>query len=510
MTDFSTPRRMSAGAFVIMFLKSFKKILGSTFIIMIYMVYKSIGSESEDGLLLGIGILAGFDFLVSFIEAFVKFYFRKFHIEGDKLIYTSGFAQKQTTSIPLSRVHTLRTKKGWFYRVLDMRGIAFDTLATDRQEVELILDESDWQMLLRRVSKGENFPHVDDSIALPPPLVDNTWSISNADILKGALCQNHLKGFSILAAAVFTVYDQISQVGDDPAMRIIDYLESHLGDMMPTAWQLVSILVAMYLIVTVLWTCKIILRYGNMTLRITDNLLTIESGLVSRFTCRLTREKITTLAIKRNPLERITGCQTITLRQAENATDAKNEGAIRIYGSDFGDKLLAWWLGDRDGNNDTTLITAASGKGLMVRRLIPNLILAVGVGAVVILCLQTVLPVVILGVVYAGVAAMRAVMAWKHGGIELKESYVRINRGNIACIREYIRCRDIESVGISSSPFTPYTRRVSLKITTNADFTKVYSLAVDKALAIRNLILIQTAGSACCPAITEVRIPRLV
>ena len=62
----------------------------------------------------------------------------------------------------------------------------------------------------------------------------------------------------------------------------------------------------------------------------------------------------------------------------------------------------------------------------------------------VILCLQTVLPVVILGVVYAGVAAMRAVMAWKHGGIELKESYVRINRGNIACIREYIRCRDIE------------------------------------------------------------------
>ena len=129
----------------------------------------------------------------------------------------------------------------------------------------------------------------------------------------------------------------------------------------------------------------------------------------------------------------------------------------------------------------------------------------------VILCLQTVLPVVILGVVYAGVAAMRAVMAWKHGGIELKESYVRINRGNIACIREYIRCRDIESVGISSSPFTPYTRRVSLKITTNADFTKVYSLAVDRALAIhRMLILTQTAGSACCPAITEVRIPRLV
>ena len=41
MTDFSTPRRMSPGAFVIMFLKSFKDIVGAAFVALVYMLYNS-------------------------------------------------------------------------------------------------------------------------------------------------------------------------------------------------------------------------------------------------------------------------------------------------------------------------------------------------------------------------------------------------------------------------------------------------------------------------------------
>ena len=80
-------------------------------------------------------------------------------------------------------------------------------------------------------------------------------------------------------------------------------------------------------------------------------------------------------------------------------------------------------------------------------------------------------------------------MAWKHSSIELKESYMKINRGNIACIREYIRYRDIQSVAIASTPFTPYTGRVSINVSTNAGCATVSSLAMNEALAIRNYIL---------------------
>lgn len=500
MTDFSTPRRMSPGAFVIMFLKSFKDIVGAAFVALVYLLYDS--HDSGGRLFWKFALTAGVILTYSLAVAFTRYYFRKFHIEGDKLIYTRGLAEKQTTSIPLSRIHTLRTKRGLVYRLLSMRGVAFDTLASDKQEVELILDERDWQMLLERVSKGENFAHItDDSVALPPPVKDDTRSISNLNILKGALCQNHLKGFAVLATVTLALFDKVNQIDDNATDRIIEYIGTHAGDVMPTAWQCLCLLVAIYLIVMALWTSKIALRYGNMTLRMTDNLLTIESGLVSRFTCRLAREKTTVLTIKRNPLEKIAGCQTISLHQAENATDNKNEGGIRIYGSNLGDELLAWWLGNSGSVNDTTLLSAASGIGLLMRTFIPHLLLAVGGAALIMISTKLALPGVMAGAAYAAIAAVRAAMAWKHSSIELKESYMKINRGNIACIREYIRYRDIQLVAIASTPFTPYTGRVSLNVSTNAGCATVSSLAMDEALAIRNYILDGKVGSSASESV---------
>ena len=159
-----------------------------------------------------------------------------------------------------------------------------------------------------------------------------------------------------------------------------------------------------------LWTGKIALRYGNMTLRMTDNLLTIESGLVSRFTCRLAREKTTVLTIKRNPLEKIAGCQTISLQQAENATDNKNEGGIRIYGSNLGDELLTWWLGNRGSVNDTTPAFGRIGHRIDDAQIHPASAIGGGGAAIIMISTKLALAAVMAGAVYAAIAAVRAAM----------------------------------------------------------------------------------------------------
>lgn len=492
MTDFSTPRRMSPGAFVIMFIKSFREIVGTAFVAAGYLLYKR--DDSGLRLFLGVAIAIGVILAWATVLTFIRYYFRKFHIDSDKLIYTSGFAAKQTTSIPLSRVHTLRTKSGLFYRLLGMRGITFDTLASDKEEIELILDEHDWHMLLDRVKRGENCATVtDDTIPPPLPVEENIRTVSNSNILKGALCQNHLKGFAILGAAALAVYDKLNQIYEDTATRVIGYIDAHSGDILPSAWECIYFFVSIYLVVMLLWIGKIALRYGDMTILFSNKRLIIESGLVSRFTCRLACEKTTVLKIKQNPVEKTVGCQTITLRQAANATDNKKEGGIRIYGSNFGSELLTWWLGDTEDSNHANVMDAKSGKGLLMRRFIPHLIVAATGAAIIISTTQFLLPAVILSTVYAGVASVRAVMAWKHSRIDLKESYVRINGGNIAQISEYTRYSDIETVSISGTPFTKYTQRVSLRLSTNAGTTTVYSLLKDDALAIRNYILVKIA-----------------
>lgn len=175
MTDFSIPRRMSPAAFIIIFLKSLRDFIGVSFIAIIYLLVDIYNSSTID---LGeVAFAVVFTVALPAVIAFIRYYFSKYHIENNNLIFTHGFGFKQTTSIPLSKVHTLRTKRGIVYRLTEMRGVTFDTLASSTQEVELILDESEWQGLQQSVRADEDFAASADTA--PPPFRNDTLIISN-------------------------------------------------------------------------------------------------------------------------------------------------------------------------------------------------------------------------------------------------------------------------------------------------------------------------------------------
>lgn len=479
---------MSPGALLILFQKSFMQFAGTLLFFIVIILFDTRGFSSKG--LMKIAIILGLSIGVPLLIAFLNYYFRKFHIEGDKLIFTHGFTFKQTTSIPLERVHTLRTKRGVLYQLLNLRGVVFDTLASKEQEVELILNEQDWQQLLQRVRMGEDFAEIkDESVTLPPPVEDNTVDVSNRDIIKGALCQNHLKGFALLGAALVWILDKISEFRKDTYDRIVDYVDGQAADVLPSIGACILLAAIVYVIVMLLWTGSVFLRYSGMWLRFADNRLTMESGLLARYTNRVARDKATVLMIKQNPLEKLAGCQTITLRQADNVSGDKNEGNIRIYGTNLGGRLLNWWLGERRGVFDQPLVSARSGRGLFMRKFIPQLFVAIAVAVIMSYALESWIPAVIVAALYIAVMGLRAAMAWKHGGIVLNESYLQIDRGNIACIHEYIKYPDIESVSIRRTPFTSVSGRVSISISTNAGLSTVYALKIDTARRIRNQIL---------------------
>lgn len=494
MNDFSLPRRMNVRALIILQQKSLKEIVGIIFFIIVYSLFKSQDSASWNSLrgIIIVGVIAVF----SFVLAFTRYYFCKFHIEGDKLIFTHGFTLRKTTSIPLAKVHTLRTKSGLFYRILGLRGVTFDTLASDKEEVELILEEKEWQTLLRCVREGENADRTDETaVSTAPPSQEkhNIYRVRDVDILKGALCQNVFKGFAILATVLMAVYDKLNLFVEDKASMVLDYIDSQAGSVLQSAGKCTLFVAVIYLFFMILWIAKIFLRYSDLSLTMSDNRISMESGLLTRFTCRMARRKATVFAIKQNPLEKLTHSQTIYIRQAMNVSSSEKEGNIRIYGSSLGAILLEWWLGDNK-EGSAPILLAKSGRGLFMRKFIPHLVIALVALAVAISLECLVLPAITLGAVYVAVTALRAFMAWKHSGIELTDNHVRINCGNIASVREYIKYRDIESVAVVTSPFTALTGRVCLRISTNAQAFSVFSLRNDSACAIRNILLSKTVN----------------
>ena len=500
MNDFTTPRRMSPAAFIVIWMQSFQQLL-TAIVIVIGMILFDDEEIFSQRIITTLAMLGG-ALVLSAAVAFTKYYFRKYHIEGDSLIYTHGLAFKNTTIMPLERIHNLRTKSGIFYRLVDMRGVSFDTLASDKQEVELILNESEWQALLRQVRLGEDFPNAgvqDTAVAPPPPFRQETLHVSNLNIIKGALCQNHLQGFAILGAVAAAIFDKVNEIDEDATGQIIDYIDAHAGEVSLSVGQILLCAAVIYLFVMLLWTGRTAIRYYGMTIDIADSKLTFESGLFSRYTSRIARNKATVLSIKQNPLERLAQCETIAIHQAENVTDEKKRGDITIYGSDLGNRILDWWTGDdtenelpfryKDSVKESVLMTARSGKGVFVRRFMPHLLIAVVALLVLMFAADIVMPAIAVCSLYTVLMAVRAVMAWRHSSIELTDTYVLINRGNIARIREYVRYPDIESIRIRRTPFTRYTGRVSLQIATNSGATTVYSLTLADARTLRSYLV---------------------
>lgn len=487
MNDFSTPRRMGASAFIIIFLKTFKEFVGASIFIILYLFF----DHEENRTLLGsllemLSIIAGFT-AISLLFAFIRYYFRKFHIEGDKLVFTSGLANKKTTSFPLSRVHSLRTTRGIFYRLLGVRGVFFETIATDKAEVELILDESDWQLLLNSVRVGENKTMTVASTP-PPPAIGSNVRLSNKDIVKDLLCQNHLRGFAVLAAVISPVIGDLDSFDNDVVVGAIDSLGNKLSDAFATTAVWICCLLGLYLLVMTLWVIKGILRNANMSLTILRDRLTVESGLFSRFTCRVARNKVSVLSVKQNPLERLAHCQTISLRQAENASDKESGGQIIVYGPMLGQSLLSWWLDSS--STGEVLVSAKSGTGVFYRRFIPYLIFSLIFACLLAHFGQMVLAITLCSAIVL-ISAIRALMAYRHSSVNLFDSYLLVKRGNLAVIHDYITYRDIESVSVKSTPMTPYTGRVSLRLSTNAETLTVFSLEADIATDIRDLILLR-------------------
>ena len=253
VSDFSVPRRMSGSAYWVLMAKELREFAG-LFVLLVIVNITGDKHTFSGKILLASLICAGYLVLAA-LMAFIDWYFKKYYIEGGKLVFMNGLLNKGITSIPLSKVQSMRTKQGFIYRVLELRGVLFDTLASKSAEIELILDDRDWKALMERVEMEEAAVEDKDSGAdagdvqgVPAgEAVDKDMamegnpeeksaagnavrmSFSNSNLIKGAFCQNHLQGMAVLFAALAAVYNSVTTVDDHAVDHIIDYVDTHAG-----------------------------------------------------------------------------------------------------------------------------------------------------------------------------------------------------------------------------------------------------------------------------------------
>lgn len=479
MTDFSVPQRMSLSAFPIMFVKTLNDVAGIFALAIVVRLFDSDTDYTDMSMwtriLVGVGICLAVVLLLTVGVYFTK----KFYVKDGNLIFIHGLIKRQVFTIPLDKVHTLRTKRGVIYRILDMRGVTFDTLASKVEEIELILDESDWQSLIRLIEKEES----------PQPVADSgrqadtgrRISFGNKYLVLDALCQNHLKGAAILGGFIAMIFEQISDISDSFVEDMVLYASMHTDEVELSSLYILSGLAVVYAIVLALWLGKVVMRYYDMSLRYDKTLLSFSYGMFSRLSCRLSFDKVCTIWVKRNFLEKYFGLSTIALRQAFNATKYKEEDNLKLYGLDRSAMFLEWWLGDGYAS-EPELLAAKSGRGLLTRIVVPAL--AISVAAVWVLCYYSQYVWIIVPVVYFIVTCLNGGFALWRSRITLRETYFVVENGHFADIKNYIKYDNVEVVRIARTPLTRWFHRVTLTVSTPGTTLNIRSLKEDEAMAI--------------------------
>lgn len=488
-TDFSVPHRMSLGAFFIYFLKSFKAILNAVIIFLAIEIFKSEGGVIE--LLLKIAAMIGGAALIALIIAAISFFPVKFHVANSNLVYQRNLIRRESTTIPLNRIHSLRTRQGLFYRILGLRGIVFDTLASKGAEIELILKESDWQSLLGQIKREEQPRSVNPET---PPVFDPSTTIRfpNRDLILDALCQNHLKGMVVLGSFAAVILNQISDFYDNAIDMLANYIETHFEQFAMSVAGIALIMVLTYIVSLILWLGKVILRYYDLSLTYDSKTLSFSHGLLSRMSSRFAHDKICTIRIKQNFLEKRFGLSTHSLKQALNSSAEKEEDNLKIYGKNRSGFFLGWWIGE-DFQSQPEIINAKSGRGVMTLSLIKDCLVSIIVSGI--LWNLGLFGWITLPAIYLLTGIPKAIMTMRHSRISLRNSYLIVSEGRFAEINNYLKYANIEVVRIKRTPLSRFSHRVSLTLSTSGTTFTIRSLKQEQAAQVYELLLAKSSGS---------------
>ncbi|MDE6717249.1 MAG: PH domain-containing protein [Muribaculaceae bacterium] len=468
--------------------KTLKK-LSTVFLTIILADFFNIDAEREMTLVESILLSCGICLVLTVILASFSYFFKKFYISDGNLVVTHGLIDRENTSIPLDKVHSLRTQKGILYRLFDMRGIVFDTLASRQEEVELILSDADWKQLLDIIEKEDRKQY--ETSSSHPTVTPTTVVLPTTRLLLAALCQNHLKGMAVLGSLFAIIFSNLSDLPDATTHRMTLWLENFFGSVSYTLPGILLTFAAGYLMILFFLLGRILFRYADMIMSYDRRLITFTYGLFSRNSSRFFHDKICTIWIKRNFLERKFGFSTIMLRQALFASAEKEEDRIKIYGSDSSGFFLDWWIGAGKASTPDFL-AAKSGKGVLIISILPPLLLTIL--AVIILCHYNLFIWLIFPLVYLIVSIFKGILKMRHSQIHLKPECILINCGSFAFISNYLKYGNVEVIGLHRSPLSRFTGRLTLIISTSGTTFRLRSLPEAEALLIYDAILAKASG----------------
>ncbi|MGB5981950.1 MAG: PH domain-containing protein [Nonlabens sp.] len=332
MLDLSTPQRQSKKSIILYLLKGIKSVVA-------YFIFGFFGSRS-----MGEWYFIGFSIFMSFVALigpFIRYYFFKFHIDGDEFIINKGWLQKENKAVPLERIQSININQNLLQRILGIASLEVDTAGSKAKELEIpglersyadqlknLLNEkkNEIQQDLSPESESEeaegSSEHTHELKPSEKASVEHTpvviLDLSFADLIKVGFTQNHLRsGFvamGLVAGFWFQVKDVIERYFSDYMDKIS--LESTIKT--ATLSFLIFFVIAFLIVSVIISLVTVLNKYWGYRITKQHDYLEVEMGLLNRSEIKVPLNKIQLLEFHSNPLRKILGFYTGKIFQAQS------------------------------------------------------------------------------------------------------------------------------------------------------------------------------------------------
>ena len=314
--DWYTPQKLSPYAFLFII----GKVISQSWAFLLLFIGGKFLKKEKGIAELGMGyfilIIIGF-IVVASIPYVIQYLRFRIFIKGNDLIVLKGLFTKKIITIPINKIQSVHAVQSYLHRFTETCELKIETAGEEDTEVEIKAIDEEKAFALQELLKTK--PATNDTIATAEP--ETILGVGFWDIIKLSISENHAKTFLLILAYLLTKMDDVRNLfGIDTAKTI-----NQEADKINYTTNIILAFTVTVLVITLIVSfIRVLLRYYNMKLKISEKGFETEWGFLQTQRKLLIKENIQSISWKNNLLQKILGIKILRVFMAgEKLTNPK-------------------------------------------------------------------------------------------------------------------------------------------------------------------------------------------
>ncbi len=305
-TDWTKPQKLSLVALLFIIGKTIKE----SWLLLLYFIYRAYSKEEEMTedrspkllyfLLISAGIL-----IVFHIQKFLLFFKTRVYISDNELIEQTGIFTKKSKTIPIQKIQSVHLIQNYIHRFSDTCTLKVETAGSEKTELELSAIDYQKALDLQDILQ-QNATISTDSFSNQSHT--HLMGLSNKDLLKLAISENHLKTLSLILAFSLSRLDDLRQFFGNKTDAIIDEQVNQINFTTSIIASMIALGIAITLSISII---RVLLRYNNLQLTANQKGFQVKWGFLQTQQKMMLQNKVQLISWSSNFVRKLLGIKIL-------------------------------------------------------------------------------------------------------------------------------------------------------------------------------------------------------